>query len=892
MKFFIVDGNSFLYRAYYAIRLLSTSKGEPTNAIYGFITMMNKLIQEGAPEYLAICFDRREPTFRHEKFKDYKAQRKPMPDDLAEQIEPIKNFCHAYRYAIFEKAGFEADDIIGTLARMAEEKGFEVYIVTGDKDAMQLVNGNVKILNPHKEGVVLGVEDVRKRLDGIGPERVVDLMALMGDSSDNIPGVSGIGEKTAIKLIQKFNTVENLLKQIDKVSSKSQQNLLRKHEKEALLSKELAQIDVHVPLEVRWDDLKLSEPDGEALISLFKRYEFRALLKNVKAEESKEDKDRNYKGIVSEKDFKLFLAQIGKVKVFSFDTETTGEDPMRAELVGMSFSWEARQAFYIPVRTSTHGGPGLPKETVLKALQPILENEKQGKCGQNIKYDWIVMKRMGIELKGIVFDTMIASYLINPIKLNHNLDDIAMEYLGIRKISIESLIGSKKEQISMADVPLEKVTEYAGEDADCVFRLKSILEEKLDELELKELFLDVEIPLSQVLAKMEMNGVYLDLGYLQELSERAGDDLKKLTAAIYHAAGEEFNINSTKQLADILFTKMKLPVIKRTKTGYSTDVSVLEKLSLSYELPRMILEYREKAKLKSTYLDALPEMIHPETRAVHTSYHQTTTATGRLSSSDPNLQNIPIRTEGGRLIRKAFVPRPEKGKKRRILSADYSQIELRILAHLSGDESLTEAFRRDRDIHKVTATRLYDVSENEVTRQMRDVAKTINFSVIYGKTAYGLSQDLGISVSEADSFISNYFERYAKVKAYLESQKDKAREQGYLITLLGRRSYFPDIHSKNVQVRQFAERAAINAPIQGSAADLIKLAMIRIERRLEAEKCQSLMIMQVHDELVFDVAAGEQDQIEEMVREEMEGAYSLKVPLKVDIFVGDSWYKN
>ncbi|MCM8776230.1 MAG: DNA polymerase I [Candidatus Omnitrophica bacterium] len=891
-KFLLIDGSSFCYRAHYAIRALSNSRGEPTNAIYGFISMMRKLIHEGHPDYLAICFDRKEPTFRHEKFKDYKGHRKPMPDDLVEQLEPIKNFCRAYRIAIFEEPGYEADDLIGTLAMAAAKKGLEVFLVTGDKDAFQLVGERIKVMNPHKENKIYDTAAVQERFDCLGPEKVVEVMALMGDSSDNIPGVPGIGEKTAVRLIQEFGTVENLLRHVGRVKSKSLQTLLKENEKQIQLSKDLATIDTHVPIRVDWDQVKVQPPDEAKLIELFKRYEFRTLLKEISPTGEECETERRYEVLRDEGDFQKFLDRLRTIRTFSFDTETTASDPMRAELFGMSFSWEPFHAAYLPVSSSRHSGPGIPIEKVLQALKPILEDEKCRKFGQNIKYDWIVMKRHGVVVRGMDFDTMIASYLVNPLRRNHNLDEISLEYLGVKKIPTDALIGSGKKQISMDEVPLEKIAVYAAEDADCVFRLVPILEAKLKELGLDSLFREIEMPLALVLAKMEMNGVSLDVKFLSKLSEKSSEDLEKLTQKIYREAGEEFNVDSPKQLAEILFVKMRLPTIKRTKTGFSTDVSVLEKLALTYDLPKMILEYREKAKLKSTYLDALPAMIHPETHLIHTSYNQTTTVTGRLSSSDPNLQNIPIRTETGRLIRKAFIPRADSHHARKILSADYSQIELRILAHLSGDENLTRAFQEDRDIHNFTATLLYNVDEKSVTRQMRDFAKTINFSVIYGKTAYGLSQDLGISVSEADAFIENYFRRYATVRDYLESQKERARKDGYLVTLLGRRSYFPDINSRNIQVRQFAERAAINAPIQGSAADLIKLAMIAIQRRIEEEGLASVMIMQVHDELVFDILGEEAEPLRDLVQREMEGAYKLRVPLKADIFVGDSWYKS
>lgn len=889
-KLFLVDGSSFFYRAYYAISSLTNSKGEPTNAIYGFITILKKLLTDTQPDAVAICFDRKEPTFRHEKFENYKAQRKPMPEDLVQQIEPIKEYCRTAGIAMFEKAGYEADDVLGTIAVLGEKKGFDVFIVTGDKDFLQLVTEHIKILNPHKEGWVGDISRVKERFDGLGPEKVVDVMAIMGDASDNIPGVPGIGEKGALKLIHQFGSVENLLKYKEKISSNSQRELVKQHEGLLKISRELATIHTEVPLEdLDWQKLTIHKPNEAALAEFYKRYEFRSLLKEIDAPAPAQEKNRKYKTVSTEEEFEKFLSELKKALYFSFDTETTSEDPMRAELVGMSFSWGTYEAFYLPVSSEHHKADGLPVKKVIAALKPVLENPKQKKIGQNFKYDWIVMKRAGIDIQGIAFDTMIASYLINPIKLNHNLDDITLELLNVRKITTASLIGSGKNQKRMDDVELAQISEYACEDADCVYRLNPILDARLKEHKLSELFDDVEMPLSLVLGKMEMNGVCLDTKFLKQLSDQTGKTLEKLTQKIYKEAGEEFNVNSPKQLADILFVKMKIPAVKKTKTGFSTDVSVLEKLSPNYELPKLLLEYREKAKLKSTYLDALPEMINPETNLVHTSYHQTVTATGRLSSSDPNLQNIPIRTEEGRLIRKAFVPR---GAKRKLLSADYSQIELRILAHLTGDKNLTAAFKEDRDIHKFTATLLYGVKEGDVTREMRHMAKTINFSVIYGKTAFGLSQELGISVSEADGFIKSYFERYQAVKDYLESQKELARKQGFLTTILGRRSYFPDINSKNVPVRQFAERAAVNAPIQGSAADLVKIAMIKIQNQLEEKELKSLMIMQVHDELVFDVPDEETKALPKLVKENMENAYKMRVPLVADIFLGDSWYKD
>ena len=889
-KLFLIDGHSFCYRAFYAVPFLTNSKGEPTNAIYGFAAILRKIVQEYRPHAMAVCFDRKEATFRHKSYEQYKAHRKPMPEDLQNQIEPIKEFCKVSNYLVFEKAGYEADDLIGTIAKKGEEKGYEVFMVTGDKDALQLVNQNIKALNPHKEGLIYDTEKTKERFSGLGPEKIIDVMALMGDASDNIPGVPGIGEKTAVKLIQNFNSVEELFKNIDKIKSEKQKKLLEDNKEKALLSKELAKIDTSVPVEIDWEKLKMGHPKKDKFIDFCKRYELRTLLKEAIVNENKNEEKREYVLIDDKNKWLEFIKKIGEAKTISVDTETTSSDAIKAELVGLSFSWEPLKAYYVPVANISEHKRGIEKKEIIEKIKPILENSNIQKYGQNIKYDGTILNKEGIDLRGISFDTMIASYLINPIKRNHNLDDISMEYLSVKKISIEDLVGKGKNQKSMTEVPIERITEYAAEDADCVFRLVPILREKLKELKLTELFEKTELPLAEVLMKMEMNGVALDTDLLKELSDKTEKAIVSLEKKIYTEAGESFNIGSPKQLAEILFVKKKLPPLKKNKTGYSTDASVLEKLSVSYDLPKMVLEYREKAKLKSTYLDALPEMINSRTGFVHTSYHQATTDTGRLSSSEPNLQNIPIRTEEGRLIRKAFIPRNKK--KNRILSADYSQIELRILAHFSEDNNLTKAFEEDKDVHSFTATLLYGAKEKDVTRQMRHLAKTINFSVVYGKTSFGLSGDLGISIAEADDFIKNYFKRYSGVSCFLEKQKERARKDGYLTTLLGRRSYFPNIHSKNVQIRQYSERAAINAPIQGSAADLIKLAMISIQNRIEKENKKSLMTMQVHDELVFDVPLEEVDFMKSLVREEMEKVYSLKVPLKVDIFLGDTWYKN
>ena len=887
-RLFLIDGQSFCYRAFYAIRELTNSKGEPTNAIYGFVTTLRKLLREEKPDYMAVCFDRKEATFRHERYEAYKIHRKPMPDALVEQIPHIKEFVHAYRIPVFEQPGFEADDLLGTIAKKAEQAGMDTIIVTGDKDMLQLVSDKVKILNVYQEKL-LDRKSVKERFGGLAPQQVVDVLSLAGDASDNIPGVPGVGEKTAVDLIREFHSLDGVYQHLDKVKGAARQKALKENEQIARLSRDLALIDCHVPVEIDLEKMKLKSPDENQLAELVKHFEFRSLLKELTPTGETGEENRKYHTVLDEATLERLVKKLAQSKAFAVDTETTSEDPLRAHLVGMSFSMKAMEAYYVPIALAHHQGKGIDWKKVKKLVAPVLENERIQKYGQNIKYDLIVLRRHDIELRGITFDTMVASYLINPIKLNHNLDDISFEYLGVKKIAFEDLVGSGRKQILMDQVPIEKISEYAAEDADCVFRLVELFRRLLEVHQLVELFEHLEMPLVRVLAQMEMNGVAVDLKFLKELSDRLGHDLGELTSEIYKEAGEEFNINSTKQLADILFTKLKLPVIKRTKTGYSTDVSVLEKLAQSYKLPKLLLEYREKTKLKSTYLDAFPELVHPETKRIHTSFNQTVTSTGRLSSSEPNLQNIPIKTEIGRQIRRAFVPRAKGWK---ILSADYSQIELRVLAHLSADPNLTKAFQDNLDVHRFTATLLYGTDLESVTHEMRNVAKTINFSIVYGVSAFGLAQSLAISVSEAQAFIDSYFARYPKVKDYLEAEKEEARERGFLKTIFGRRSYFPDIRSSNSNLRQFAERAAINAPIQGSAADIINVAMIHIQTELESRSLKSLMTLQVHDELVFDVPEDELGELESLVREKMEGAYSLSVPLKVDLRVGTSWYRE
>ncbi len=882
---FLIDGNSFCYRAYYAIRALANSKGQPTNAVYGFVTMLTKIIEDNKPDMLAIAFDLKGPTVRHQKFEEYKIHRKPMPDELASQFPYIKEIVRAYNVPLYELQGYEADDILATIATKASTHGIDVYIVTGDKDALQLVSDRVKVYSTHQEGLVYDTDKVKERF-GVGPEAIPDIMSLMGDASDNIPGVKGIGEKTAIELVSEFGTLENILHNIDSVKSEVRRKLLRENENMAILSKELATADRNVPIEVDLKGLELRAPDNEKLAELFKALEFKSLLKKVVPQDELRSQ---YTLVADESAFEALVDTLRDLDEFTFDVETTSKDPVKAALVGISFCFKEGSAYYVGVGT----GPGvrepkkLERDRVLSALKPIFENGRIKKVGQNIKYEYIVLANYGIHLAGIAFDTMVASYLLNPSKPNHGLEDISLEYLNHKMTTpITDLIGKGKHAITMDKVDVGRVCRYCCEDSDVTFRLKGILEKEISTRGLDMLFHKVEVLLIEVLATIERNGVAIDVEYLNALSKEMEKRLGTLTRKIHELAGGEFNINSPKQLSEVLFEKLKLPVIKKTKTGVSTDEEVLKKLAPKHKLPEALLEYREFSKLKSTYVDSLPSMINPETGRLHTSFNQTVTATGRLSSSDPNLQNIPIKTEEGRKIRKAFIP---YAKGDLILSADYSQIELRLLAHLSGDKALIAAFKEGLDIHTYTASLVFGIAEKDVTPEMRSMAKTVNFGIIYGMSPFGLSQGLGIEVDKAKEFIDAYFERYPAVRGYLEKILEDARIDGFVSTILGRRRYIPEIASSDARIRAFAERTAINAPVQGSAADVIKVAMIAIHDELVKNDMKSKMILQVHDELVFNVSKGELDALHAMVKDRMENIIKLKVPIESHIEVGKNW---
>jgi DNA polymerase-1 len=882
-KLFLIDGSSYIYRAFYAIGHLSNSKGLPTNAIYGFTQMLLKVLKEHRPDYLAVTFDSKAPTFRSEVYKEYKANRPAMPEGLTPQIPYIKKIIEAYRIAMLEKDGYEADDLIGTVAKSAEPE-VDVVIITGDKDILQIVDDHIQTYDTMKEKK-FGVEEVIERF-GVRPEQVVEVMGLAGDAIDNIPGVPGIGEKTAIQLIRTYGSVENLLIHVEEIPRKKLKETLKTHGDLALLSRQLATIHTHVPISCHLKDFSLSSPDLTSLKKIFKELEFNKLLKELPEEKELSTAGRDYRLVVDQNEFLTLLEDVRKAATLSIDLETTSPYPMWADLVGISLSYAPHQASYIPLgHRNRDATRQLPLPWVLEQLKPILENRKVNKVGQNIKYEWIVLKRYGIHLQGIQGDTMIASYLLNPTKHNHNLSEIAQEYLSRSVTEHGEVVGTGQKAVTFDQIELERARDYSGEHADVTLQLSHLLFPKLKEEGFSDLFDQVEMPLAMVLAKMEMNGVKIDLDLLREYSKEIETQLQQKMERIYGLAGEAFNINSSQQLGKILFDKLKLPAVKKTKTGYSTDVDVLTKLSLQHDLPLEILGYRNLSKLKSTYIDALPKLIHPKTGRVHTSYNQTVTATGRLSSSDPNLQNIPIRSEEGNRIRQAFIP--EKG--RSILSADYSQIELRILAHLSQDETLIKAFQNNEDVHARTASEIFGVPMEKVTPPMRREAKVINFGIVYGMSAYGLSQQLGTEPKIAQAYIDEYFNKYTGVQTYIENSLEEARQKGYVITLFNRRRYLPDIHSPTVAIRQAAERMAINSPLQGTAADIIKVAMIHIQNRIEELALSTRMIMQVHDELVFEVPEEELQNAIPMIQNEMENVMELSVPLKVSIYSGKNW---
>ncbi len=935
---YLIDGYALIYRAFYAMisRPLRTSKGENTSAPYGLARFLIEVLDHHRPDYLAVVFDAGD-SFRTEMHPEYKATREKMPDELEASLPRCRELVEAFRVPVVEAEGWEADDVIGTLAAEAEEAGLQTVIVSGDKDFYQLIDEHTWLLNPGRGGPAgvdtewVSTANADERL-GVPPALVPDYLALIGDSSDNVPGVRGIGKKTAPGLLERFGSLEGVLEHVEQVKSTRARNALEGAAEGARLSRELVTIRRDAPVSLELERFQREAPDRKRLRDLFLALEFHTLLREYAPEGKGDEIGEDYELVTSVERVAEVVEALrgtladggeapadedggaagdgdggapGAAPFLSVDTETTSLDPMRARLVGISLAAEPGRAFYLPVghvppmtETGADGEPALALDArepdnlpalesdSMEPLRALLADPDVAKLGQNIKYDLVVLRRAGAEIGGIRFDTSLASYCLDPGKREHALDILVMDRLGRKLTSYEDVCGSGPAQISFAEVPLEEALQYAGEDADYTLRLAEVLERELREHAMLDLLERIEVPLVPVLADMEMAGIALDLDFFGKLQERIDRELRLVEEEIQKIAGEEVNLRSVPQLRQLLFEKLELPVLKRTKTGPSTDESVLTELAArGHEIPRLILEYRELDKLNSTYVSVLPGLVNPDTGRVHTSFNQTIAATGRLSSSDPNLQNIPIRSVLGREIRKGFVA--EEGWT--FVGADYSQVELRILAHLSGDPAFVKAFREGRDIHRETAARIFGVAAEDVNGGMRDRAKTINFATIYGQGPAALASQLGISRREAERFIEGYFERFSGVKAYLERMKEEARDKGYVETLSGRRRYIPEIRSRNPGVRGFGERTATNSPIQGSAADLIKLAMIRLHEELDPDRAR--MLVQVHDELLFEVREGEVEATRETVRAAMEGAMSLDVPLRVEIGVGRTWYE-
>ncbi|RUT64695.1 DNA polymerase I (plasmid) [Morganella morganii] len=913
----LVDGSSYLYRAYHAFPPLTNSAGQPTGAMYGVLNMLRSLIMQYEPSHVAVVFDAKGKTFRDELFEAYKSHRPPMPDDLREQIAPLHDMVIAMGMPLLSVSGVEADDVIGTLAKQAAAEGRAVLISTGDKDMAQLVTPDITLINT-MNNTILGPEEVETKY-GVPPSLIIDYLALMGDSSDNIPGVPGVGEKTAQALLQGLGSLDDIYTDLDKIAglsfrgAKTLAPKMETNKEMAYLSYTLATIKTDVELDRTWDSLALSEPDLDKLHALFTQYEFKRWIsdlenggwlakKSTRSAPSKaavttavqtpaatpEISNENYETILDEEALNRWAKILREAGEFAFDTETDSLDNLSARLVGMSFAAKAGHAAYVPIGHDYLDAPDqLLTEQVLRVMKPILEDEKIRKIGQNLKFDRGIMENYGVELRGIAFDTMLESYVLNSVAGRHDMDSLADRHLNYKTTTFEEIAGKGKKQLTFNQIPLEEAANYAAEDADITLLLHQALYPQLEaEKSLLHVYQDIEMPLVPVLSRMERTGVLIDANVLAAQSVQLTARLDELKKQAFAIAGEEFNLSSPKQLQVILFEKLNLPVVKKTPGGApSTNEEVLEELADNHELPRVILEHRSLSKLKTTYTDKLPLMVDPKTRRVHTSYHQAVTATGRLSSRDPNLQNIPVRTDEGRRIRQAFIAREGYC----IMAADYSQIELRIMAHLSQDKGLLKAFAEGKDIHRATAAEVFGMSLDEVTADQRRSAKAINFGLIYGMSAFGLARQLGIPRGEAQRYMDLYFERYPGVLEYMARTREHAAEKGYVETLEGRRLWLPEINSRNGMRRKAAEREAINAPMQGTAADIIKKAMIAVDDWLQKENIDALMIMQVHDELVFEVRKEQQAEMAEKIRGLMEAAMKLDVPLKVEAGVGANW---
>ena len=906
----LVDGSSYLYRAFHALPPLTNSRGEPTGAVLGVLNMLTRLLKEQDPPLIGVVFDAPGKTFRDELFAEYKAHRPPMPDDLRAQVDPLIAAVEALGLPLLRVAGVEADDVIGTLARRASGAGLRVVISTGDKDMAQLVDDRTTLVNTMTDSS-LDRAGVKVKFD-VYPEQIVDYLALVGDSSDNIPGVPKVGPKTAAKWLNQYTTLDNLLAHQDEIEGKVGESL-RAHTGDLALSRRLATIDCDLPLELQPHDLTRRAPDVERLRELYTKLELRSLLRQLPGGHTEppplpgladdataaepagdppraapQHPARHYDTVLTDAQLGEWLERLRAAELFAFDTETTSLDYMQAEIVGVSFATEPGRAAYVPLAHTYPGAPEqLDRDAVLRRLKPLLEDPHRDKLGHHLKYDAHVLRNHGIELRGMRYDSMLESYVLNSTATRHDLDSTAKHYLGVDTIHYEDVAGKGAKQLPFAEVPVDRAAEYSAEDSDISLQLHQALWAQLGKLpKLRKLYEEVEQPLVPVLLDMEHLGVLIDTGMLRRQSHEIAKSLMALEQQAHAAAGQPFNLDSPKQLQEVLFGKLGLPVSRKTATGQpSTAEDVLEELAGEYELPRIILEYRGLAKLKSTYTDKLPGQVDPRTGRVHTSYHQAVAATGRLSSTDPNLQNIPVRTPEGRRIREAFVaPRGHL-----LMAADYSQIELRIMAHLSGDASLLRAFAEDRDIHQSTAAEVFGLEPAAVSADQRRAAKAINFGLIYGMSAFGLARQLGIERGAAQRYVDLYFERYPGVKRYMDDTRAQAREQGFVETVLGRRLYLPDIRSRNPSLRQYAERSAINAPMQGTAADIIKLAMISVHDWLSRRHAPARLVMQVHDELVLEVQEGAADEIEAGLRKRMAAAADLRVPLKVDVGRGPNW---
>lgn len=882
--FIIIDGSSLLHRAFYALPLLSTKKGIYTNGVYGFLTMLYKIQEDYKPDYICVAFDKKGPTFRHKEYEQYKGTRQETPSELAQQFPIIREVLDAMNITILEMSEFEADDIAGTLSKMGEEKGLDVILVTGDRDYLQLASDKSKVLITRKGITELEIFDREKIVNEyeIEPKQFIDLKGLMGDKSDNIPGVPGIGEKTGLKLIKEFGNIENIYKNIDRVSGKKLKENLIENESIAYISKKLGEIITNVPLDVEINDLAVKEADWDNLKLLFEEMEFKSLLSKIPNEFTEKSVEENYAykfKVIDKDEFKNLSDEILKSRKFAFKFINDNSNYIESKIIGVGIKPKSGSTYYVDLSNNT--------EEFITIFKPIFEDKTIEKIGHNIKLDIVQLFRMGIQIENFTFDSMIAGYLINPSQTDYSINQLSYDYFGIYGISEEELLGKGKGAKTFSEIGLEEKLKYLTFTLDTVFKLETTMLHTIDEQNMDELFFDVELPLVEVLASMEFYGFEIDEDELIKLGKEYDDEIDSLTNSIFELAGMEFNINSPKQIGEVLFEKLNLPIIKKTKTGYSTDVEVLEKLKDQHPIVENILRYRQIVKLKSTYIDGLLNLINKNTNRIHSSFNQTIATTGRISSTEPNLQNIPIRTEDGRRIRKAFVA---KTPDFRLLDGDYSQIELRVLAHISNDPKMVDAFKNNDDIHQKTASEVFHVPIDEVTSILRSRAKAVNFGIIYGISDYGLSRDINVSRKEAKEFIDKYLDNYKLVKEYMTDIVNKGKEQGYVETLLHRRRFIPELKAKNFNVRSFGERIAMNTPIQGSAADIIKMAMVKVYNELRNRNLKSRLILQVHDELIIEAHIDEIDIVKELMKDIMENSIKLNVPLKVDILMGDSWY--